>query len=379
MASNKKEKFSLKDELFNSQKVEKIAFEIKEVYSSFKATHFTKETLDKFPELELKERIYYIRDMLDKYLPNDYQEAVNILLLALPSELDTNKSDDDFGDFIYAPYSEYVTAYGCSEEQLDFSLQALREISKRFSVEFAIRDFINNFPTQTLEILEACAKSENYHERRLASEGLRPKLPWAKKLTIDYHAPLKHLELLYSDKTRYVTRSVANHLNDIAKVDAPLVIETLKRWKKSAKQEPKEMDFIIRHALRTLVKEGNEDALSMLGYSKKPPIKVKDIRLHNSSIKVGEALVFEVEIVALDDTMLMVDYVVHFQTKVGKLSPKVHRLKKFELVKGENIVLKKRHPFRANMTTRILYAGEHLLEVQINGDIVAKDRFNLKI
>ena len=331
MLTKTKEKLPLKDALFNPKKVEMIANEIKEVYPAFKASQFTKETLDKFPKLELKERICHIRDMLHKYLPNDYQEAVNILIQALPPELDPSNNDDDFGDFIYAPYSEYVTAYGCNDKHFDFSLDALREITKCFSVEFALRDFINHYPKQTLVMLEECAKSENYHQRRLASEGLRPKLPWAKKLTIDYHDGIKLLELLYGDKTRYVTRSVANHLNDIAKIDAPLVIETLKRWKKSQKQETKEMDFIIRHALRTLVKQGDEDALSMLGYSKTPPIKVKKIRLHTPSVKVGEALEFEVEIVAHEDAMLMVDYVVHFQTKSGKLSPKVHKLKKLEL------------------------------------------------
>lgn len=375
----KKEKFSLKDELYNLKKVEMIASEIKEVYPAFEASRFTKETVAKFPKLELKERIYHIRDMFKKYLPSDYQKAVNILVQSLPQALDPGKSDDDFGDFIYAPYSEYVTAYGCNEEHLNFSLQALREITKRFSVEYAIRDFINIYPTQTLAMLEACAKSENYHERRLASEGLRGKLPWAKKLNIAYDVPLRHLELLYSDKTRYVTRSVANHLNDIAKIDAPLVLETLKRWKKSKKQEPKEMDFIISHALRTLVKQGNEDALAMLGYSKKPPIEVKEICLHTPNVTVGEALAFEVEIVAYDDTMLMVDYVVHFQTKAGKLSPKVHKLKKLKLEKDEKIVLKKKHPFKANMSTRTLHAGEHVLEVQINGSIVHREKFDLKV
>jgi len=375
----KKEKFSLKDELYNPKKVEMIASEIKEVYPSFDASQFTKDTLEKFPTLELKERIYHIRDMLYKYLPSDYQEAVNILLQALPTELDPSKSDDDFGDFIYAPYSEYVTAYGCSEEHLNFSLDALREITKCFSVEFALRDFINNYPIQTLAMLEACAKSENYHERRLASEGLRMRLPWAKKLTIDYHEPLRHLELLYSDRTRYVTRSVANHLNDIAKIDAPLVIETLKRWKKCKKQEPKEMDFIISHALRTLVKQGDSDALAMLGYAQNPPIKVKEVILKSTSVQVGEALEFEVEVTALDDAMLMVDYIVHFQTKAGKLSPKVHKLKKLELAKGKGIVLKKKHPFKANMSTRTLYAGEHVLEVQVNGSIVSNESFTLKV
>jgi hypothetical protein len=211
----------------------------------------------------------------------------------------------------------------------------------------------------------------------LASEGLRPKLPWAKKLTIDYHLPFKHLELLYSDKTRYVTRSVANHLNDIAKIDAPLVLETLKRWESTKKQEAKEMNFIINHALRTLVKQGNEEALAMLGYIKKPPLKIGKIKITSSTVNIGKALEFEVELLAKDEVMRMVDYVIHFCTKVGKLSPKVHKLKKLSLKKDEKIVLKKRHPFKANMSTRTLYAGEHLLEIQINGSIVHRECFVL--
>ena len=379
MPVSKTEKFSLKDELFNPQKVEKIAREIQEVYPSFDTQNFIQETLKAFSTLELKERIYHIRDMLHKYLPTDYQEAVSVLLEALPPELDNSKTDDDFGDFIYAPYSEYVTAYGCSEEYLDFSLQALREVTKRFSVEFAIRDFINEYPIQTLAMLENCAKSANYHERRLASEGLRGKLPWAKKLTIDYQEPLRHLELLYTDKTRYVTRSVANHLNDISKIDATLVLKTLKRWKDSNKQEPKEMAFIINHALRTLVKQGDEEALAMLGYMKNPPLTLKNMMLKTSSVTVGEALEFEIEMIALDEVKLMVDYVIHFCTKRGTLSPKVHKLKKLSLKKGECSVLKKKHLFRANMTTRTLYAGEHVLELQINGTIVHSESFELRM
>ena len=372
-------KHLLKDELFNPIKVEKIAKEIQAVYVDFDTQNFSQEVLSAFSTLELKERIYHIRDMLHKYLPKDYQEAVSLLLEALPPELDSTKTDDDFGDFIYAPYSEYVVAYGCSEEQLEFSLHALREITKRFSVEFAIRDFINNYPTQTLAMLEECAKSENYHERRLASEGLRPKLPWAKKLTIDYHEPLRHLDLLYVDKTRYVTRSVANHLNDISKIDAPLALETLKRWKASNKQEPKEMEFMVNHALRTLVKQGDAEALAMLGYVQNPPIELKSVRLKSSTVSVGEALEFEMQIDALDDAMLMVDYVLHFCTKRGTLSPKVHKLKKLSLKKGESMVLKKKHPFKANMSTRKLYAGEHLLEIQINGTIVHRVNFMLEV
>jgi 3-methyladenine DNA glycosylase AlkC len=272
-----------------------------------------------------------------------------------------------------------VVAYGCCDNHLDFSLQAMRQMTKCFSVEFTIRDFINHYPKETLSMLEKCALSDNYHERRLASEGLRPKLPWAKKITLDYRDAMQHLDKLYYDNTRYVTRSVANHLNDIAKIDAPLVLETLKRWKAIKKQNTKEMDYMINHALRTLVKQGNEEALMLLGYEKHPTIEVSDLSLFSESIKVGEALVFEVKIEAKEDVKLMVDYLIHFQTKLGTLSAKVHKLKKLELKKGESLMLQKKHPFKANMTTRILYSGEHKIELQINGTIVKSEIFNLKV
>ena len=227
--------------------------------------------------------------MLAKYLPSDYVEACNVLLKALPKKLDATKTDDDFGDFIYAPYGEFVSSYGCTQKHLNFSLGVLREITKRFSVEYAIRDFINHFPKETLEMLDVCCTSKNYHERRLVSEGSRPKLPWAKKLNIGYEVPMVLLDKLYMDKTRYVTRSVANHLNDIAKIDASLVIETLKRWKKDNKQESKEMEFMVSHALRTLVKDANVEALEMLGYKSNPSIQVSAFVMQSSTVKVGEA------------------------------------------------------------------------------------------
>jgi len=371
------EKFSLKDELFNAEKVEQIALEIGAVYEDFSTEDFVAETLSLFPELELKECINHIRDMFKKYLVDDYRQAVTTLLKALPQELDPSKSDDDFGEFIYAPYAEYVTMYGCTEEHLDFSLLALREITKRFSVEFAIRDFINAFPKETLAMLEECSTSMNYHERRLASEGLRPKLPWAKKLNIKHTEPLQHLDKLFYDKTRYVTRSVANHLNDIAKIDAALVVGTLKKWKESQKQNSKEMEFILSHALRTLVKQGDADALALLGYAQAPSIKVSNFKLEGTDVLIGEALVFDFELEAEEESKLMVDYIIHFRTKAGSSNPKVHKLKKLNLQKDENMSLTKKHLFKANMSTRTLYEGEHKVELQINGTIYESEVFTL--
>ncbi|HIP52169.1 MAG TPA: DNA alkylation repair protein [Campylobacterales bacterium] len=374
-----KEKFSLKDELFNPKKVNQIASEIKSAYAPFEEEKFEAEVVGKFDELELKERIAHIRDKFRKYLPSDYVEATNILLKALPSELDPKKIDDDFGEFIYAPYGDFVVTFGCSEEHLDFSLQALREMTKRFTVEYAIRDFINEFPEQSFEMLEACSLSENYHERRLASEGCRPKLPWGKKLNTEYAKPISILDNLFMDKTRFVTRSVANHLNDIAKVDAALVLKILTRWKASKKQDEKEMDFIVSHSLRTLVKDGNVEALEMLGYGSNPMIEVQNFKIESLEVKVGEALEFSFEIDAQKDEALMVDYVLYFQTKVGKLTPKVHKIKKLNVTKGQLLSISKKHLFKANMTTRKLYAGEHKVVLQINGNAYDEVVFNLAL
>lgn len=373
-----KEKFSLKDELFNPEKVHLIASEIKSVYPAFKKEDFETESLNAFPRLELKERIDHLRDMLQKYLPDDYVEAARILLKALPVELARDKSDDDFGDLIYAPYAAFISANGCNEEHLIFSLDALREITKRFSVEFAIRDFVNLYPRDTLQMLEVCSCSDHYHERRLASEGLRPRLPWAKRLTIDHHLSLRHLDNLFDDPTRYVTRSVANHLNDISKIDASLVIEGLKTWKTSGKQEDKEMEYILNHSLRTLVKEGNEDALELLGYEVSPNIVVNNFEMEHHEIMIGDALAFQFDLEAKEEMKLMVDYVIHFRTKRNSHNRKVHKLKKFLLHKGEKITLNKKHAFRANMTTRKLYEGEHKIELQINGRCYSSDTFYLR-
>jgi 3-methyladenine DNA glycosylase AlkC len=242
-------KFSLKDHLFNQLKITKIAHEIHRVYPAFDENQFIQRTVGKFPELELKERISWISDTLKVFLPENYREATTILLESLPPPNDNTKTDNDFGDFIYAPHADFVAKYGCKEEYLSFSLKALKEITTRFSAEDAIRYFINAFPEETLRELQTWSLDPHYHVRRLASEGTRPKLPWAQKINIAVEKALPILDNLFSDTTRFVTRSVANHLNDISKIDPELTLSTLNKWQQSQKQNPKEMEYIIKHSL----------------------------------------------------------------------------------------------------------------------------------
>lgn len=372
------EKVLLKDLLFNKAKVEQIAGEIHGVHLSFQKNEFVRDVIVKFPEFELKARISWITECLKKHLPSEYKRAVGILIKALPAPNNPELSDDDFGDFIYAPYAEYVAKNGCDKEHLGFSLRAFREMTTRFSSEDAIRYFINAFPKETLKELLAWTTDSHYHVRRLCSEGTRPKLPWSQKINILVSAPLPILDNLFSDKTRFVTRSVANHINDISKIDPDLAIDTLTKWQKSGKQKPEEMDYIVKHALRTLIKQGNPKAMKMLGFCHAIQVSVSKF-LVPQQVKINTALEFSFSIQSEEDSNVLIDYILYFQNRVGKLnSKKVFKLTRLALTKGEPVIVSKRHMLREHMTTRTLYPGRHEIEIQINGKRLAKESFLLK-
>lgn len=373
------EKFSLKDHLFNEQKVAYLSNIIASAYSSFNQAEFQTTVLHSFPNLELKERIVHIRQCLKNYLPNDYREAVSIILNALPPALDESLTDNDYGDFIIAPFNDFVAHYGCNSDDLAFSLAAIKEITKRFSAEDAIRYFINAYPKETLQTLTSWASDNNYHVRRLCSEGTRPKLPWSQKINISPEAALPILHQLYTDNTRYVTRSVSNHLNDIAKIAPELVLETLEKWRLSKKQQESEMNFIIRHSLRTLVKNGNEKALELLGFGDNSGISIENLSF-NDKVKIGESLVFTFDVISQNSKPIMIDYVLNFQSKLGTLSnKKVFKLQTTLISNDSPINISKRHTFKPNMTTRQLYAGEHRIDIQVNGIILSSFSFDLEI
>ena len=370
--------FSLKDQLFNQEKVSYLAGLIKAVHPQFQDQAFQNEVLSKFPELELKQRISWMRECLEKFLPKDYKKAVTILLNALPKPCDPNKSDNDFGEFILVPFSDFVAMNGCQKEQLKFSLNALKEITKRFSAEDAIRFFLNAFPKETLEEIQNWTKDPHYHVRRLTSEGTRPRLPWSQKLNLDNTEVIaKILSELYFDPTRFVVRSVANHLNDISKEDPNLVIKTLKKWEESSKAKSKEMEYLKSHALRTLIKAGNQNALEFLGYHAAPKINVSPLKIKTPKVEIGSALEFAFDIDLQKDEKLMIDYLLYFQNKSGKLAPKTFKIKKGEFKKGETITVQKKHPLK-KMTTKKLYPGLHKVALQINGQIFKAEEFVLK-
>jgi len=370
--------FSLKDQLFNKDRVQYLAGLFAASDESFDASGFVRDVMKGFKPLELKERIVHITVVLETYLAADYRVAAKQMVDALPPPLDPKLTDDDFGDFIFAPLGELVVRNGLAKKHLKLSLKTLKALTQRFSMEDAIRALINTHPQETLAELAKWSTDKNYHVRRLVSEGTRPRLPWSKRLSIDAAVPLPLLDTLHADSTRYVTRSVANHLNDIAKAQPKWVLDALKRWRKQSKQDATELDWMSRHALRTLVKQGHAQALTFLGFRADPKIQVAWLALKASRIKPGQAVEFSFTVTARRDEALMVDYVIDFVKANGSLAPKVHKLKQLRLKKGESVIVKKRHVLRADATTYTLYPGMHRVTLQINGKAFGGESFELK-
>ncbi len=369
--------FSLKDQLFNAKTLGVLSERLNDAYPGFKRNKFEREVLARFPELELKERISWIVTTLEAHLPGEFPLAMDILHRALPTPLDPSKSDDDFGHFIWAVPGEYVSRHGCTIEHLAASLDFLREATMRFTSEGAIRPFLRRYRAQTMAFVHECAKHGNYHVRRLASEGIRPFLPWAPRAGVPVDQVISVLDCLYADNTRFVTRSVANTLNDVSRIDAELVIHTLKRWHKQHYQQTEELAWITRHALRTLVKQDHPAALELLGYPTEPRFRISNIEA-SEIVKVGTHLSWRCQLVSLAEQRLKIMLRINFLKANGSHSVKVFAVKDARLDKGEQLQINKQLLFKP-MTTRVLYPGTHYVELVVNGVARGKRAFELVV
>ena len=357
--------FSLKDQLFNAKTLAKLSSRLQAAHPAFPGKRFERAVLAKFPDLELKQRIGWMVTSLGEHLPGNFPAALEILHRALPEPLDPTRTDDDFGEFIWVVPGEYVARYGCSRKHLGPALAFLREATKRFSSESAIRPFLRAFPAETLEFVQTCTGDANYHVRRLASEGIRPFLPWAPRVELPVGDVIAVLDRLHADSTRYVTRSVANALNDVSKVESELAISTLQRWHGLQLQRADELHWMTRHALRTLVKRDSAPALELLGYPTRPQFQVTRVQ-SSPRVIVGEAFEWQCTLRSLIAQRLRVALRVHFLKSNGRHSHKVFSVADAALGKGERLAISKRLPLRP-ATTRTLYPGTHFAELVVNG------------
>ncbi len=260
--------------LLNEEAIECLALNIYYAFPSFSVKDFCEDSLNGLENLELMQRGQHIAKNLRNYLPQKYSNAVEVIVDSLtPARLQA----DQFGlsEFLYLPYSFYLSEYGRDknfnggEDPFDKSMEALRELTMRFTSEFAIRNFMIEQQERTLAQVAEWMSDENPHVRRLCSEGTRPKLPWGKRLPALVKEPSPTffiLEGLKNDNSLYVRRSVANHLADVAKNHPEKVFFICKSWLEG--EVSKELKWVVRHALRYPSKKGSEKAKSIIAQAK---------------------------------------------------------------------------------------------------------------
>jgi 3-methyladenine DNA glycosylase AlkC len=335
------------------------------------------ENLDK---LELKQRSVQITEALAAFLPDDFERAAEIMLASLAPDdggdtVDANVNGRGIGGWAVMPMTDYVGRQGLGH--FDLSMMLLKEMTKRSSSEFGIRFFLLAEPERTLSVLESWLGDSNVHVRRLISEGTRPRLPWAMRLPAFMEDPapiLPLLEALKDDREEYVRRSVANNLNDIAKDHPDLVARIAGQWLKGAEKNRRKL---VRHACRTLVKQGHRGTLKALGYGP-PRVELKKLRVTTPRVVFGAALEFKLRLISTAKRAqpLIVDYAIHHRKANGGTTPKVFKWKTTTLAPGATIEATRKHPMR-KITTRVYYPGKHRLEILANGVSLAIEDFEL--
>ncbi|MEO6305220.1 MAG: DNA alkylation repair protein [Bacteroidia bacterium] len=355
-------------EMFNKQFYQHFASEFNKADKTFNATAFVKEMLTGIEPLSLNERMRKTSLTLKKYLPPDYKKSIAIMRKVIPHTR---------GGYTNLVFPDFVGLYG--HDDITTSLEALKYFTTFGSSEFAIREFLKRDFKTTIKVMQAWAKDKDPSVRRLASEGSRPRLPWSFKLDEVIKNPKSTqsiLETLRSDEELYVKKSVANHLNDLSKDNTEHMLQLVKSWDKTNAHTA----WIIKHASRTLIKKGNANSLAIFDFEKDPKIKIQNFKILAPKIKLGQNLAFEFELASEKnkDQKLVVDYIIHYQKKGKELSEKVFKLKELVLKPKEKIQITKKQMIK-DFTTRKHFAGEHFLEIQVNGKVLAKLKFNLSV
>lgn len=371
--------------MYNGQFFDRFTKDLQLVINDFDARGFVSQIMDnEWENREYKQRIMHITTILKKFLPADYRDAIAKILELLDCVKNTlpdfSKIDDKKFGLLVLEYGaildNYIEQYGLDDYET--SVKAIERITQFTTCEFVTHPFIIKYPDEMMKQMLIWSKHEHWGVRRLASEGCRPRLPWAMALPNLKENPapiIPILENLKNDPSRFVRLSVANNLNDIAKDNPETVIALVKRWK----GESTEVDWIIKHGCRTLLKQGNPEVMKLFGFD----FIVKNISIENfqisiSKVKVGNSLEFSFNLLNNNNkkTKIRLEYGVYYQKANGTLAKKVHKISEKEYAGNSTAQINRKHSFRV-VTTRKFHPGLHQVAVIVNGNEFEKYNFEL--
>lgn len=351
---------------FDEARYRSLAGDLASLHPRFDRKRFLRLALEGLEDRSLMQRLRRTSEATREALPLGYRESLDVLRRLAP------KIDHGFVT-LFLP--DFVGLHGHGD--FDASMDALKYFTPFGSAEFAIREFLKRDIGRTLRVMQGWSLDENEHVRRLASEGCRPRLPWSFRLAelVDDPSPaLPILENLRGDPSLYVRKSVANHLNDIARDHPDKTLSLLRSWNRGHPHAA----WIVRRALRTLVKEGHAGALSLLGAGEPADVRVDSFEVTPGRVRPGETVTLFLSLTSSSrkNQRLVVDYVIHYVKQSGATSEKVFKWKELDLGPGERAALEKRQTIR-DFTTRKHHPGRHRVQVQVNGARLTEGEFAL--
>ncbi len=363
----------LKDHI-NANSIQALAGLIKQYQPEFPDDKFRAMATFQLESMPLKTRVKHLSDVLAVLLVEDISGNAK-WLKQVAEHWPNQEPGKGWHSFMAWPLIDYAGNQGL--QQPTIALDLLKHLTSLFTAEFAIRPYIEqHFELTYKELLRWC-QHENEHVRRLASEGMRPRLPWGghlKALKQDPQPVFEILNQLKDDKSKYVQKSVANNLNDISKDHPHRVINICREWQKNTTPQRR---WIIRHGLRSLIKAGEPAVFPLLGYSDKPAVKV-DFDLTEQEVALGQKLemLLSIHSTTSQAQQLVVEYRVWHVKSKCKTTAKVYKWKNITLPARESVYLKKLHGF-FKLTTRQYYEGRHSIEILINGVVYNQATVNL--
>ena len=354
---------------------------LKSIIDDFDESMFLSQIMDdEWDNKELLQRGMHIATILKKFLPSDYKNAIAKILALINQVKKTpywvSVKETPFGlSLEYGFLSFFVGEYGLDDYEV--SVKAIEEITQFTSCEGAVRPFIIKYPDKMMKQMWVWSTHANWEVRRLSSEGCRPRLPWhlaLPNLKADPSPILPILENLINDPSEIVRKSVANNLNDIAKDNPKTVITLAKKWKGVCENT----DWVIKHGCRTLLKQGNVEAMELFGFETIKNISLDDFQILTPKVNIGQSLEFCFKLLNNNSqkTKIRLEYAIYYQKANGTLSKKVHKISEKEYAENSITHIIRKHSFR-EVTTRVFHCGLHQVSVIINGNELERYNFEL--
>lgn len=343
------------------------------VIPSFNKKLFIKNIFSNgFKDMEWKERMQHTTRVLHGFLPEDFAKAAK-LITQLISRLRKDGAGEDSLAYIF--FADYIAAYGL--EDYKNAVKAIETVTQFVSCEFAVRPFMLKYGGRMMEQMITWSLHPNHKVRRLASEGSRPRLPWAVALPALKKDPsplFPLLENLKNDPSDWVRRSVANNLNDIAKDHPAIVIAIAARWSGFSK----ETDAIIKHGCRTLLKQGHAEILQHYGLAS-THIILSDFSILTPKVKIGAQLEFSFSVHNQNANRhtVRLEYGIYYKKAKGMSARKVFKISEKIYEPGTQATIHRKQSFKL-ITTRKFYPGQHQLSIIINGEEKELKTFELK-